>query len=65
MLKPVTAALVAAASPRSNLWFSISGEMGLSNYLNSKQWLAVLQQTRAQLKQTAWKVRRWGGVEAC
>jgi hypothetical protein len=56
MLKPVTAALAAVASPRVSLWYSVSGEMGLSNYLNPREWLTVLQETRSQLKQKPWKV---------
>lgn len=57
MIKPVTAALMAVASPKVNLWFSVSGEMGLSNFMNPREWITVLQQTRSQLKAKPWKVR--------
>lgn len=58
MLKPVTAALAAVANPSVNLWYSVSGEMTLSNFLNPKEWMSVLQETRALLKQKPWKVSR-------
>jgi hypothetical protein len=58
MLKPVSAALAAVANPNVNLWYSVSGEMTLSNFLNPKEWMSVLQETRAQLKQKPWKVSR-------
>lgn len=56
MIKPVTAALMAVASPGVSLWFSVSGEMGLSNFLNPREWKTVLDETRADLKGKPWKV---------
>jgi hypothetical protein len=57
MVQPVEAALAAVASPSVHLWFSVSGEMGLSNFLNAREWRTLLQETRSQLKQKPWKVR--------
>lgn len=57
ILRPLTAALEAVASPKVSLWLSVSGEMGLSNFLNPDAWKAVLTSTRAQLKKKPWKVR--------
>lgn len=53
----MVAALAAVASPSVDLWFSVSGEMGLSNFLNAREWRTVLQETRSQVKQKPWKVR--------
>lgn len=60
MIKPVTAALAAAASPGVSVWYSVSGEMGLSNFLNAREWKAELDEARTQLKQKPWKVIHQG-----
>ena len=62
MIKPVTSALAAVAAPGVSLWFSVSGEMGLSNFLNAKEWKAVLDQIRTQLRAKPWQVTLGGLV---
>lgn len=65
MIQPVTAALSAVASPKANLWYSVSGEMGLSNYLNARQWMGIMSEARSALKQRPWKVRPAGVFSDC
>lgn len=65
MVQPVVAALAAVASPSVDLWLSVSGEMGLSNFLNAREWKSLLQETRSQLKHKPWKVRLLCDVEFC
>ncbi|KAI8467535.1 MAG: hypothetical protein J3K34DRAFT_34565 [Monoraphidium minutum] len=55
MLKPVLAALGAAAKPSTAVWFSISGEMGLSNFVAADQWRALLSEARAVLRKQGWQ----------
>jgi len=53
--------LPAVSSPATAIWFSVSGEMGLSNYLYSKEWKQLLDDTRKQLRTKQWKVRASAG----
>uniref|UniRef100_A0A383VY54 Glycoside hydrolase family 42 N-terminal domain-containing protein n=1 Tax=Tetradesmus obliquus TaxID=3088 RepID=A0A383VY54_TETOB len=55
MLQPVVKALNAVSSPSVEVWFSVSGEMGLSNYLHADAWRGVMANTRQQLRRKQWK----------
>jgi hypothetical protein len=50
------ASSAAAASPGVNVLFSVSGEMGLSNYVFAPAWRGVLRDARARLQRSGWKV---------
>eukprot|EP00775_Hariotina_reticulata_P003580 gene3580-3846_t len=54
LVRPVIQALNAVPSSATSIWFSISGEMGLSNYLYSKEWKKLLEDTRNQLRSKRW-----------
>eukprot|EP00878_Enallax_costatus_P029509 GHUV01032004.1.p1 GENE.GHUV01032004.1~~GHUV01032004.1.p1 ORF type:complete len:417 (+),score=79.95 GHUV01032004.1:157-1407(+) len=55
MIQPAITALSAVSSPSVNVLFSISGEMGLSNYLYAASWRDMLTKTRTQLQNKGWK----------
>lgn len=55
MIGPVVEALNAVASPSVSVWFSVSGEMGLSNYLHPQDWKDVLHDARKQLRAKKWQ----------
>jgi hypothetical protein len=61
------AAAAAVSNPSVEVWFSVSGEMGLSNFLYADYWKNVMTATRQQLRRKQWKVSIWllaGTVQA-
>jgi hypothetical protein len=57
MLLAPAAAAAAVSNPSIEVWFSVSGEMGLSNFLYADHWRNVIATTRQQLRRKQWKVR--------